>query len=209
MAGNSKPRKKSGKGIRRKSQHIEAVLRRCVSKFHIIGDMNHVPTAFHFGDMSLHLKGMDLRIGLEHFVEFLNEERKTWTFLVIHYFSIGDAIEVVPAHIEIEDTTMVEMGRNGEIYLKQIREQVYAADDRLSDDNLEFYGYYITHGKDLPIQSIEDQLTDSFMIITKDLAAVRPSVTQLTKEGVIKSLEHDKFRLHYTENAMSSDMVEV
>lgn len=194
MASNKKPRKK-GSVVRRKSNHIGAVLNRTIAKFHIIGDMNHVPTAFHFGDIALHLKGKDLEIAQEHALEYLCLERKTWTFMGLFFFKSPEGIQIIPSLMEVEDTVLGEMGANGESYLKQMRENIYAERPEFSDDVLEFYGYYLTYGNNLNIGSVEDQLCMSFFKITNDLENIEPHVVEITEDKVLASLGKDKFHL--------------
>lgn len=194
MASNKKTRKK-GSQVRRKSDHIGAVLNRSLSKFHIIGDMNHLPTAFHFADLSLHLKGMDLKIAQEHALEYLCVERKSWTFMGLFYFSSPEGVEIIPRVLTIEDTVLSEMGTHGEDYLKQMRESIYSETPELSDDKLEFYGYYMTYGSALNIDSIEEQLCTIFFKITNDLENIIPNVVEITEDKVMDSIARDKFHL--------------
>lgn len=194
MANNKKPRKK-GSIVRRKSNHIGAVLNRAIAKFHIIGDMNHIPTAFHFGDIALHLKGKDLEIAQEHALEYLCLERKTWTFMGLFFFKSEEGIEIIPSVMEVENTVLGEMGKNGEDYLKQMRDSIYSENPHYSDDTLEFYGYYLTYGNNLNISSVEDQLCASFFKITNDLESIEPHVVEITEDKVMTALGRDKFHL--------------
>jgi len=195
VANKKQVRKKSGGLVRRRTNHIGAVINRCIAKFHMIGTMNHLPTAFHWGDIALHLKGMDLKIGYENAYEFLAEERKPWTLLVIHFFKTADGIEAVPLSMVVPDATLIEIGRNGEVLLHQLRQQLYEAEPQYSDDVLEFYGYYFTYGDNLQIDSIEDQLTDAFMAKTNNLESIVPAVEEIDEAKVLAALLHDKFRL--------------
>lgn len=204
MAKNSKSRKKSSM-IRRTSNHITAVIQRCIAKFHIIGDMNHLPTAFHYGDIKLHLKGMELKIGLEHANEFLLEKRQSWTFMAIHYFKTEQGIEVIPVVLVKEDTTLGEMGTHGEAMLKECRESVYTSGEGYSDDTLLFYGYYLTYGKDLNIGSVEEQLSTIFLKTTKDLTEISDNVVEITTDKVINALLSDKFHL-VNSNALTTEL---
>lgn len=194
MASNKKTRKK-GSPIRRKSNHISYVLNRVMAKFHIIGDMNHLPTTFHFADLNLHLKGKDLEIAQEHALEYLCLERKPWTFMGLFFFKSAEGVEIIPRVIEVEDTTLGEMGKNGEEYLLTMRQSIYEENSEYSDDTLEFYGYYLTYGHGLNIDSIEDQLCTSFFKITNDLENIQPHVVEITEDKVLASIGRDKFHL--------------
>lgn len=196
MANSKKPRKK-GKGIfGRKAVHISSVINRCMSKFHVIGDMNHRPTAFHFADISMHLKGEDLRIGLEHVMQFLCELKQPWTFMAFHYFKDSNGeVECIPVAITLDDVTYNDIGEQGEDILKQLRESVYNSDPRYNDDTLLFYGYYFTHGKGLALETVEDKLIENFLKVNKDLEEIKEHVVEITKKKLLYALEADKYSL--------------
>jgi len=191
---NKKPRKKISL-IRNKANHINAVLERCLAKFHIIGDMNHLPTAFHFADLSLHLKGGDLKIAQEYAREFLLEKKQPWTMMGIYYFKSDDKVEVSIAVTVKEDVTLEHFGTCGESYIKSMAEQVCKEDLTLQRDELAFYGYYLTYGKDLNIDSVENQLAETFLKTTRSLEEIRPDTITITLERLHNALNIDKFHL--------------
>lgn len=194
MGQNKKPRKKISL-IRNKANHINAVLERCLAKFHIIGDMNHLPTAFHYADLSLHLKGGDLKIAQEYTREFLLKKKQPWTMVGIYYFKSDDKVEVSIAVTVKEDVTLEHFGTHGESYIKSMAEQVCKEDQTLQRDEFAFYGYYLTYGKDLNTDSVEDQLSDSFLKITDSLENIRPDTVPITLERLYNALDADKFHL--------------
>lgn len=205
MAGNKKPRKAPKTVARRKTDHIVRILRICLSKFHIIGDMNHIPTAFHFGDLAQHLSGMDLKVAHQHAYEWLCIVPRTWTMMGIHYFKTEEGFEVIPISLVRENATLKTMGADGEELLKEMRDAMVASNPDHNEDNLLFYGYYLTYGDDLHLDTVEDQLTESFMKITADFTKVEPHVVRITEEKVLKALQNDKFSIS-NKNALSTQL---
>lgn len=206
MAGNKKPRKPAKPQSKRIAAHIISVMRVVMSKFHIIGDMNHLPTAFHFAELSQHLKGSDLRIAQQHAFEWLCVQTRPWTMVAMHYFKTEEGIEVIPTSTVILDANLATMGRDGEYWLKEMREALFKTNKAYNEDTLAFYGYYMTHGEDLNIASVEDQLSESFLKITQDLEKIEPHVVAITEEKTLMSLGKDKFSIS-NRNALTTNMV--
>jgi len=206
MAGNKKPRKAVKPQSKRIAAHIISVLRVVLGKFHVIGDMNHLPTAFHFAELSQHLKGSDLRIAQDYAFDWLCIHKRAWTMVAMHYFKTEEGIEVIPTSLVIQDATLGIMGRDGEFLLKEMREALFKTNDAYNEDTLAFYGYYMTHGEDLNIASVEDQLSESFLKITQDLEKIQPHVVAITEEKTLMSLGKDKFSIS-NRNALTTKMV--
>lgn len=207
MSGNKKPRKKISL-VRNKTKHIDAVINRCLAKFHVIGDMNRIPTAFHYGDIKMHLKGVDLKLALEYVNEFLFDLKQPWTLMGYYYFKNLDGVVSVPAVIEREDTTYLEMGDVAESLIKDMAREICNFDSNLKREDLLFYGYYLTYGKDLNIESVENQLHEIFLKITNSLENIVPNVVIINREKLINALNNDKFHL-VNSNALSTSFKQI
>lgn len=205
MAGNKKPRKKTSL-VKRRSNHIKIALDKCLSKFHLIGDVNHRPKAFHYADLSMYLKGTDLKVGYQLAQEYLLVDKRPWTLIVYHFFKTETGIEIVPATIVVKDTDLIDMGNRCEDLFKDLRESVYQANEGLNDANLAFYGYYLTYGDNLLVESIEENICNGFFKLTNDLADVTPNVVRVTSDKLIQALAEDKYHLS-NRDALSTNMV--
>lgn len=206
MAGNKKSRKKYSP-LRKKSQHVAAVLNTAMHKFYIMGDMNHDPMSFHVSDLKLHLKGVDLKIALEEMTKFFYSERREWVFAAYHFFNINGKTEVVPTIMKIGDSLLNEIGDSAEEYISQLKESVMDPDNGFTEENYIFYGYYINYGDNLRMDLMEDDIIKALLKVNKDLTDIKPERAICTAEKILFAIADEKFSLANSA-ALKSHMVE-
>lgn len=207
MAGSKKPRKKYSP-IRSTGTHIDTVVNRCMSKFHYVGDMNHPPLAYHYGDIALHLKGEAKKVAYEHIHEQLLDKPGPWTLIGYHFFNLNEKIEVIPATIVVPDVTLQDMGDRFEDLLKDLRDSITASDKRFHEGNLAFYGYYLTYGEDLQVDRIEKGMVDSLFKITDDMTNIQPYIVKVDADSLFKALGEDKYTLLNNPNKTTTMVLE-
>lgn len=207
MAKSKPARNKKYQPISAKSRHISAVLNNAMSKFYVMGDMNHNPMSFHTGQINAMLKGIDLKIGLEEMTKFLYSQRKLWHFAVYHFFKVEGKIEVIPSIMRIEDALLNEVADAAEENIKLLKESIIDSDDGLTEENYVFYGYYINYGPDLRMDLMEEDIIKVLLKVNNDLVDVNPEVSTCTAEKVLQAIAKEKFSL-VNSDALSTEMVE-
>lgn len=208
MAKQKKPRNKKYGIVRAKTNNITSVVSRVISKFQIIGDQYHAPLAFHYNEIQLYLKGMDLKVGYQHANEYLFEHKKPWSVIGLFFTKDGDNIEVHSARAILEDTTLYAVGEQLEDVLRGMRLGLFSDMGTESNNEVIFYGYFITYGgEDINVDSIENQLAPSFLKITKDLTVFPEKEHVFTPESILAAIKADKYSAA-NRNALSTEYKE-
>jgi len=208
MAGNTKSPRKKYSPIRKKQQHISAVLNTAMHKFYLMGDMNHDPMSFHISDLNLYLKGIDLRIALQEMTKFFYAERREWVFAVYHFFRIDGKLEVVPTIMTISDSLLNEVGDCAEEYIDQLKASVIDPDNGFTEENYVFYGYYINYGDNLRMDLMEEDIIAAFLKVNKDLTDIKPERVPCTADKILFAIAKEKFSAVNSES-LKSHMVEI
>lgn len=207
MAGNKKSPRKKYAQLRKRSQHVSAVLNKAIHHFYIMGDMNHSPMSFHISDLKLHLKGADLKLALEEMTKFFYAQRQEWVFAVYHFFRIDGKLEVVPTIMRIGDSLLNEIGDGAEEYIDQLKESVMDPDNGFTEENYIFYGYYINYGSDIRLDLMEDDIIKALLKVNKDLTDIKPERVTCTANKILLAIAEEKFSL-INSAALKSHMVE-
>ncbi|EBY9763958.1 hypothetical protein D5W64_12665 [Salmonella enterica subsp. enterica serovar Saintpaul] len=193
MAKQKKPRNKTYAPLRARVKHVQTILNHAISKFYMIGDMNHVPTSFHLSDVQLHLKPADAVIAYQEVAKFLYGENRPWGVGIYHFFDIEGSIDVVPAVIQMDDTNLREVALAIEDHIASTKAAIIESDDCYTEDSHIFYGYYINYGDNLSWDAMEGDIIEAFMKVNNDLSDIKPEVVKCTPDLVLEALRNEKF----------------
>lgn len=198
MAKQKKARNKTYAPLRARVKHVQTVLNHAISKFYMIGDMNHVPMSFHISDVQLHLKPNDAVIAYQELAKFMYGENRPWGIGIYHFFEIDGAIDVVPAVVKLDDTNLREVALVVEDHIVATKAAIIESDDNYTEESHVFYGYYINYGDNLSWDAMEGEIIEAFMKINNDLSDVNPEAVKCTPDLVLEALRVEKFALSST-----------
>jgi len=207
MSKTKAPRKKKHNPIEGIRRQVNAVLSDTLSKFYVMGDMNHNPMSFHTSRVNMLLKGTALTVGLQEMTKFLYGERRLWQLAVFHFFKVDENIEVIPAFMRFEDSLLNEVGDAVDQYIQLSKEAVLQSEQEVKEEDYLFYGYYINHGEDLRLDWMEADIIGALFKINNDLDDVNPEVCVCTAEKILRAVAGEKFSL-VNSNSLKTRMVE-
>lgn len=198
MAKQKKPRNKTYAPLRARVKHVQTVLNNAISKFYMIGDMNHAPASFHLSDVQLHLKPADAAIAYQELAKFLYGEKRPWGVGIYHFFEIDGAVEVVPAIIKMDDTDLREVADSVEQHIADTKAAILDPENGFTEESHIFYGYYINYGDNLSWDAMEGEIIEALMKVNNDLEDIKPEVVTCDSEKVLMALRNEKFSISDT-----------